>query len=172
MAPAKAPRLAKWVRFGAAPATSAAPSMPLLLAELLVAALALDEVAGRAGAAGTAPWPACASSSVGTSAPSSWFCLPGLVVGRREGDDAHPHVGVGQAAELRALAAVHAGLVGLDEQRVLAAGDGVALAVERRDPERVDDVARLDAESDTGSPAGITRSLAVTMSSVPSPSTS
>src|SRR3546814_16725335 len=74
--------------------------------------------------------------------------LPRLELGGFEGDDAHAHVAVGEPAELGALAAVHAGLVGRHLERVRSARDSVALAVEARDPERVDDVARIDVEVD------------------------
>ena len=55
---------------------------------------------------------------------------------------------VGQAAELGALAEVHARVVGFDLPRGVEAGAGVTLAVERRDPERVDDVAGGDEQLD------------------------
>ena len=63
-------------------------------------------------------------------------------VGGRQRDRLHAHPRVGQAAELGALAEVDAGVVGLDLPRLVAAGHRVAFAVERGDPERVDDVAR------------------------------
>src|SRR5262245_53643622 len=73
---------------------------------------------------------------------------PGVELVGREGDDPLAHVAVGQAAELGALAHVGAGLVGVEPQRVLAPGDGVLLAVEGRDPERVDDVVGMDLQVD------------------------
>src|SRR5690606_13920532 len=71
---------------------------------------------------------------------------PGLELVHRQGDHPLPHVGVRQAAELGALPDVGAGLVGVDHQRVDATGHRVHLAVQRRDPERVDDVVRGDLE--------------------------
>ena len=65
---------------------------------------------------------------------------PGLELALGEGDDPGPHVGVGQAAELLALAVEDARVVGLDRERVHAAGNDVTGSVQRRDPERVDDV--------------------------------
>src|SRR5690606_34512681 len=71
---------------------------------------------------------------------------PGLELVHRQGDHPLPHVGVRQAAELGALPDVGAGLVGVDQERVDATGHRVHLAVQRRDPERVDDVVRGDLE--------------------------
>ena len=66
---------------------------------------------------------------------------PRLEVGGAQGDDLHAHVGVRQAAELGALAGVDPRVVGLETQRLDAPGHDVALAVDPRHPERVDDVA-------------------------------
>ena len=52
------------------------------------------------------------------------------------------------AAIFRALAAIDAGPVGREPQRVGAARDHVDLAAEARDPEAVDDVGRLQDELD------------------------
>ena len=67
---------------------------------------------------------------------------PGLELRRRLRDDDEPHLGVLRAAELRALAAVHAGAIGLDVGGGVVTRDEVALAVQRRHPEAVDHVAR------------------------------
>ena len=171
MAPANTPRLAKWVRFGAAPATRAAPSMP-----------------SSSRNASLPPGPATRWHCEQVVRNSSMPCLgqlagghrralelvrlPRRVVGLGQGDHAHPHVGVGQAAELGALAAVHAGLVGLDR----AAGDsrpGTASLLPLSAGIQNEWMTSRDGDGERdGSPAGITRSLAVTMSSSPSPSTS
>src|SRR5205823_12336503 len=68
----------------------------------------------------------------------------GELIGRL-GDDVDGHVGVLQAAELRALAAVGAGFVGFDPERVCLARNDVDFTVELRHPEAVDDVRRGDA---------------------------
>ena len=60
----------------------------------------------------------------------------------RLGDDVERHVRVLQAAELGALAAKDARPVGLQPDRGRVAGNQIALAVEVRHPEAVDDVAR------------------------------
>ena len=75
---------------------------------------------------------------------------PLLEVGRVEGDDLHPHVGVAEPAELGALPGVDAGLPGLEPPRVHAARHHVALAVELGHPERVDDVAARAADQHVG----------------------
>ena len=55
-------------------------------------------------------------------------------------DDAEPHVGVRQPAELRALSEVDAGHARHEDDAVRVAGDDVALAAELRHPEAVDHV--------------------------------
>src|SRR5947209_1170953 len=74
--------------------------------------------------------------------------LPAREVFRCLGDDHERHVRVLQAAELRALPAIEAGLVRFDPEFVDAAGNEIALAVQVRDPEAVDDVARIEAQQD------------------------
>ena len=66
----------------------------------------------------------------------------------RLGDDVEGHVRVLQAAELGALAAEDARAIGLQPDRGGVAGNQVALAVQVRRPEAVDDVARRDLEHD------------------------
>ncbi len=66
---------------------------------------------------------------------------PGGELGLGQSHRVHAHVGVAQAAELGARSCEAAHLVGLDDPGVHPARDGVALAVEPGDPERVDDVA-------------------------------
>ncbi|EEF23974.1 conserved hypothetical protein, partial [Ricinus communis] len=68
---------------------------------------------------------------------------PGLIVRWRVGDDDQGHQRVRTAAELGALGAVFARLVGLYAQDIAAAGDHVELAVQPRDPQAMDDVGRL-----------------------------
>ena len=67
---------------------------------------------------------------------------PALELLLRLGDDEDAHMGVLEAAELGALAAVDARPVGDEPDVVLLAGDQVLLAHEVRDPEGVDHVGR------------------------------
>ena len=73
---------------------------------------------------------------------------PGLEVGRAERHGLHLHPGVRKAAELGALAEVDARLIGGDLPVGDATWDGVALAVQGRNPVTVDDVAAGDLEFD------------------------
>ncbi len=66
------------------------------------------------------------------------------VIGLRMHDDVEAHAGVPLAAELGALALIAPGRVGLQAQVLDASGDGVDLAGQARDPQRVDDVATGD----------------------------
>ena len=75
-------------------------------------------------------------------------CDPFVEVGGGQRDRADAHVGVREPAELGALTPVLTRVVGLERDARDATGHGVALAVERGDPERVDDVARADADLD------------------------
>ena len=95
------------------------------------------------------PCPAAASSSSGSSAPSSCLASHVGVVGRRQGHDAHAACTRGTGRRTRCT--------GRGTRRARrprscrgwhAPGHGVLLAVERGDPERVDDVARGDGERD------------------------
>ena len=165
MAPAKTPRLAKWVRFGAAPATSAAPSMPFSSRNASLPPGPRGEVAPRAGGAEQLH-ARLGLVAGGHRGALELVGLPVVVVGLGEGDDPHAHVGVGEAAELGALAAEHAGLVGLDQQRVTAR-PGTASRLPLRAGIQNEWMTSCDwMVSATGVPAGITRSLAVTMSSL------
>ena len=87
-------------------------------------------------------WPAAATDALfGGDVLLELVGLPRLEVLGVHGDDFHAHVGVRQATELGALTGVDARLVGFDAVRLHTAGDHVALAVQLRDPPRVDDVA-------------------------------
>src|SRR5438067_1616503 len=68
----------------------------------------------------------------------------------RLGHDRREHRRVIDAAELRALALVAAGLIRLEPEVVRVAWDGLNLAAERRDPPAVDDVRRDHIEIDDG----------------------
>ena len=69
---------------------------------------------------------------------------PCVEVVLRQRHGLHPHVRMGQAAELGALAIVNADGVGFEVEGVIAVRDRVTLAVELRDPERVDDITAGD----------------------------
>src|SRR5438034_5000626 len=58
----------------------------------------------------------------------------------RVDDHAQPHVGMRGAAKFSALARVIASRIGAEGDVIRAAGDRIALATERRDPERMDHV--------------------------------
>ena len=73
---------------------------------------------------------------------------PAVEVLARLGDHQQAHVGVLQTAELGALAAIDAGLVGLDHEDVRTVRQGVELAVQVGDPEAVDDVGRQQPQLD------------------------
>ena len=73
---------------------------------------------------------------------------PVLEVGIVHRNGLHPHTRVRQTAELGALAEVDARLVSGDLPRSKEAWTSVALAVERRDPERVDHVTGRDEQLD------------------------
>jgi len=75
---------------------------------------------------------------VGRGSGSALRLQPLLELRRRLGDDEQRHVGVLQAAELRALAAIGAGPVGAHRQRVRLPWDEVHLAGEIGHPEAVD----------------------------------
>ena len=75
-----------------------------------------------------------------------------VAVGLR--DDVERHVRVLQAAELRALAAEDAGPIGLEPDRRRVARNQIALALEVRHPEAVDDVARRHLQHDRPVRAG------------------
>ena len=87
---------------------------------------------------------------------SSWLSTQRLEVGRVEGDDLHPHVGVAEPAELGALAGVDAGLVGLHPQVCTRPGTMSRLPLSLGIQKRVDDVAAGAADRAPWCPVGIT----------------
>ncbi len=141
--PANAPRVAKWVRSGASPATSVVPPSSSNCSSLMPRARWQRE-----------HWRG-EELGAGRRLLVGGHLGLGLLVGEplvelvlREGDGPLAHVGVRQAAELGALADVGAGLVGVEREVRRHVGDGVLLAVERRDPEGVDDVVGVDLQLD------------------------
>ena len=73
---------------------------------------------------------------------------PGVELLAGLSDDEESHVGVLEAAELGALSAVDAGLIGLQHQGVGGLWEEVELAVQLRHPEAVDDVGRREPQLD------------------------
>ena len=142
MPPAKMPRLTKWVRFGRRARhlarcrreMSSLPPSPR------------DEVAAGAGRCGTSPCPALASALGGhLGALAAGWPRQVVVVGRRTGP--RPACACRRGTGRRTRCTGRGRRPGSSAsmlQRVVAAGDGVLLAVEGRDPEGVDDVARRD----------------------------
>ena len=143
----KVPRLMRWVRLGAAPlytwvwgwATICSPSASIRPVHLVAAGAQARELR----------LPALDGLVVGRARALVFCCsTQRSKSAERQGDHPHPHVGVGQPAELGALPPVLTGLVGLQVPGVDPAGHRVPLAVQLGDPERVDDVAGGDVEPD------------------------
>ena len=109
---------------------------------------AADGVAADAGArACTAPCPRRRRPS-GSGGAACWAATQRSNAAGALDDHAQPHVGVGGAAELRALPPVLAGRLGRERDPVEAAGHHVALAAELRHPEAVDHVGPFEREDD------------------------
>ena len=164
--PAKVVRLMRWVRLGAAPATTWAAAFGGR--ERLAVGVGRARRPGGSGrtAAMKVVSPGRATSSVGVGGVLQLVRHPRVPVGLgRQRDHAHAHVGVGQAAELGALAPVLARLVGL---ACAAAGRGRARRRACRSAAGIQNewmTSRLVIDSWTGLPAGITISPEVTIGS-------
>jgi hypothetical protein len=87
-------------------------------------------------------WPRCACASVGSRRGGA-AAAPGLELRPADRRALEGHEGVLEAAELGALAAVQAGLVGLEGHQRGAARDQVLLARQAGHPQAVDHVVGL-----------------------------